>query len=145
MKTKTNVMNNMMVRNTFFLAAFAAALAITLVLAPKAFSADSIDLVETIVVQPSFYSINPCETHKFNAEIRDAKGQPVEDVDLYWASTNPEVALITPEGIAIALQPGYTEIIPVIGRIKGEPASLFVRDQGVPRECQLTPIPVRLR
>jgi hypothetical protein len=90
---------------------------------------------ESFTVTPKFYALNPCEKHKFTAVVKDAKGRVVSKTDVFWVSTNPDVAYIDDQGFAVAINPGSTIIRPVIGQAHGEPASLFVRDNGVTAGC----------
>jgi hypothetical protein len=90
---------------------------------------------ESFTISPKFYSLNPCERHKFTAEVKDAKGRVLSNAEVFWVSTNPDVAFIDDAGYAIAINPGTTIIHPVIGQAHGEPASLFVRDNGSQGAC----------
>jgi len=90
---------------------------------------------KSFTISPKFYSLNPCEKHKFTAEVKDAKGRVVSNAEVIWVSTNPDVAFIDDDGFAVAINPGTTIIQPVIGQAHGEPASLFVRDNGGRAAC----------
>lgn len=90
---------------------------------------------ESVTVNPKFYALNPCEKRQFTATVKDANGEEVKDAKVTWQSTNPAVAKIDEQGIAVAVSPGSTLIKPIMGNVKGEPASLFVRDKGVHRDC----------
>jgi hypothetical protein len=97
--------------------------------------ADTSSRTATISVTPKFYALNPCEKRQFTATVMDADGQEVKDAKVTWQSTNPEIAKIDEKGIAVAIKPGTTAIKPIFSNGKGEPASLFVRDKGVARNC----------
>lgn len=97
--------------------------------------ADAASRTATISVSPKFYALNPCEKRQFTATVMDADGQEIKDAKVTWQSTSPEIAKIDEKGIAVGIKPGATLIKPIFSNSKGEPASLFVRDQGTDRDC----------
>jgi hypothetical protein len=97
--------------------------------------ADAASPTVTISVSPKFYALNPCEKRQFTATVMDADGQEIKDAKVTWQSTTPEIAKIDEKGLAVAIKPGATSIKPIFSNGKGEPASLFVRDKGVARDC----------
>jgi len=96
---------------------------------------DSSNSSTTVVVNPKFYALNPCEKRQFTATVVGTNGQEIKDAKISWESSNPEVAKVDQQGVVVAIKPGATMIKPIFGNIKAEPASLFVRDKGVSREC----------
>ncbi|HUL36163.1 MAG TPA: Ig-like domain-containing protein [Thermodesulfobacteriota bacterium] len=99
------------------------------------FVADSSNSSTTITVNPKFYALNPCEKRQFTATVVGTNGQEIKNAKISWKSSNPEVAKVDQQGVAVAIKPGATMIQPIFGNIKAEPASLFVRDKGVPKDC----------
>jgi uncharacterized protein YjdB len=97
--------------------------------------ADSSNSSITVTVNPKFYALNPCEKRQFTATVVGTNGQEIKDAKIFWESSNPEVAKVDQQGVVIAIKPGATMIRPIFGKIKAEPASLFVRDKGVSRKC----------
>jgi hypothetical protein len=97
--------------------------------------ADASSRRATISVTPKFYALNPCEKRQFTATVMDANGQEIKDAKVTWQSTNPEIAKIDQQGVAVAIKPGATFIKPSFSNSGGEPASLFVRDKGVSPQC----------
>lgn len=97
--------------------------------------ADASSRGATIAVNPKFYALNPCEKRQFTATVTDANGQEIKDAKVTWQSTNPEIAKIDQQGVAVAIKPGATIIKPSFSNSRGEPASLFVRDKGVSPQC----------
>jgi len=97
--------------------------------------ADSSNSSTTVTVNPKFYALNPCEKRQFTATVVGTNGQEIKNAKISWESSNPEIAKIDQKGVAVAIKPGVTMIIPIFGNIKAEPASLFVRDKGVSRPC----------
>jgi len=98
-------------------------------------AADTSNSSTTVTVNPKFYALNPCEKRQFTATVVDTNGQEVKDAKISWESSHPEVAKVDQRGVVVAIKPGTTMIQPIFGSIKAEPASLFVRDKGVSREC----------
>lgn len=97
--------------------------------------ADTSKSFSTVTVSPKFYALNPCEKRQFTATVFDKNGQEIKDAKISWESSNPKVATIDSKGVATAIKPGTAIIRPKYGKFKTEPASLFVRDKGVSREC----------
>jgi len=97
--------------------------------------ADSSNSSATVTVNPKFYALNPCEKRQFTATVVGTNGQEIKNAKISWESSNPKVAKVDQRGVVVAIKPGTTMIIPIFGKIKAKPASLFVRDKGVSREC----------
>jgi len=97
--------------------------------------ADASSRTSTIAVNPKFYALNPCEKRQFTATVMDAEGREIKDAKVTWQSSNPEIAKIDQQGVAVAFKPGTTLIKPIVSNGNGEPASLFVRDKGVSPHC----------
>ena len=89
----------------------------------------------TVSAMPKFYGLNPCETKKFNAVVKDANGNTVKNLKVQWRSTNPAVATVDNKGLVVAISPGATFIKPIVSKADSQAASVFVRDKGVKREC----------
>lgn len=89
----------------------------------------------TVSAMPKFYGLNPCETKKFSAAVKDANGNTVKNVKVRWRSTDPTVATVDNEGLVMAISPGATFIKPIVPKAESQAASVFVRDKGVKREC----------
>lgn len=90
---------------------------------------------ESITVSPKFYSLNPCETRQFTATVTGSDGKAIKNAKVTWKSSDPKVAKIDDNGLAVALSPGFTIITPFYGKVKGTQASLFIRDKGVSKDC----------
>lgn len=91
--------------------------------------------VENITTTPKVYSLNPCETKEFKAAVKGKDGKTIKDAKVVWESTDPGVATIDKNGIATGRTPGYTFIRPKVGQVKGEAASLFIRNKGNSPSC----------
>ncbi|HET6465750.1 MAG TPA: Ig-like domain-containing protein [Nitrospiria bacterium] len=97
--------------------------------------AESSNSSTTVTVNPKFYALDPCEKRQFPGTVVGTNGQEIKDAKIFWESSNPDVARVDQQGVVVAIRPGATMIKPSFGNIKAEPASLFVRDKGVPLEC----------
>ena len=89
----------------------------------------------TVSAMPKFYGLNPCETKKFSAAVKDANGDTVKNPKVRWQSTDPTVATVDSEGLVMAISPGATFIKPIVSKAISQAASVFVRDKGVKRDC----------
>ena len=89
----------------------------------------------TVKASPKFYGLNPCETKKFRAAVKDANGNSVKNPKVRWQSTDPTVATVDSEGLVLAVSPGATFIKPIVSKADSTAASVFVRDKGVKRDC----------
>ena len=91
--------------------------------------------ISKIAVSPRVYSLNPCEEKKFSASVKDGNGRSIKKAKVSWKSTNPDVAKIDGNGTAVGVSPGFTFIRAINGKVKSNPASVFVRDKQVVRDC----------
>ena len=90
----------------------------------------------SITVSPKFYALNPCETRQFTATVKGSDGMEIKNAKVTWKSSDPKVAKIDDNGLAVALSPGSASITPFYGKVKGTQESLFIRDKGVSKSCQ---------
>lgn len=92
----------------------------------------TVDKIKTI---PKVYSLNICEKRQFKATVKGKDGKTIKNAKVIWRSTNPSVAKIDRDGVAVGVSPGYTFIQPRVGDVKGTAASLFIRNKGVTPTC----------
>ena len=91
--------------------------------------------VSKIEISPRTHSLNPCEKKRFSASVKDSGNKRIKDAGVTWRSSNPKVAEIDKNGVAVGVSPGYTFIQAINGNVRSNSVSLFVRDKQVNRSC----------
>jgi trimeric autotransporter adhesin len=64
------------------------------------------DLLARIVITPAVASLTIGSTAQLSAELFDADDESIEDRQPLWASSDPEIATVTQDGLVTALTPG---------------------------------------
>ena len=90
--------------------------------------------IKQIKISPKAHSLNPCETKKFIARVKNKSGKNIKGARVKWESVNPKIAKVDKNGLVEGVNPGFTFIRAVNGSIRSNVASVFVRDKGV-RRC----------
>jgi hypothetical protein len=91
-------------------------------------------LASKIEISPRVHSLNPCEEKQFGVSVHNALGKTIKDPKVTWESTNPSVAKVGENGVVVGVNPGYTFIRALDGKVKSNVASVFVREKGT-RRC----------
>ena len=68
-----------------------------------------------IVGEPVMYMTR---ISRFRALVLDQFGQPLQDSNIRWSSSHPELAAVSAAGIVRAMTPGVTHIIAEAGGIR---------------------------
>lgn len=74
---------------------------------------------ETVVVTPAVVELEVDATRRFEAEVRDADGRPIDDARIRWIVPETDVAAVDPEsGRVTALRPGRANVFAIVeGRV----------------------------
>lgn len=91
----------------------------------------------TVVVTPGDVTMDAQGlTQQFSAQVQDKKGRVLSDIPVTWSSSNPDVATVTPQGLATGISSG-TASIRASADAAGISGSATLKVQPVPASLDL--------
>lgn len=80
-------------------------------------------------ITPERAEIEVTETARLQVRAMDGAGRVLDDVDVRWIASTPELATVDPSGVVTALNPGMAKITAVV---EGRPTSVSVVIRALP-------------